>query len=285
MSEAAVIHDIGYRRYEGPRLGRGYAALSLYVHSLRTAFGIGRGTKAKIFPWAVVSLIGLIAAIITAITASIDERVVSYTAFTDNVGMLAMLFIAVAAPELVSRDLRARVLVLYFSRPLRRSDYILVKLAALMTAVFALLGAPQLVLFAGAAFEVSDVGDFLAEFGDLLAGLGYAAVFAAVTAAVALPIAAVTGKRAFAAGGIVAFFLVTFPIAGVLSVVGDGAVAKLAGIVNPTLLVQGVGQWLFDNDGIDLDIGGYGPLYGLVSLAVIAGCTGLLLLRYRKVES
>ena len=35
---AGTIYDIGYRNYEGARLGRGYAFRTLYVHSLRTAF-------------------------------------------------------------------------------------------------------------------------------------------------------------------------------------------------------------------------------------------------------
>ena len=38
-----------------------------------------------------------------------------------------MLFCAVVAPELVSRDLRGGVLPLYFSRPLTRIDYALAK--------------------------------------------------------------------------------------------------------------------------------------------------------------
>ena len=44
------IYDIGYRRYEGPRLGRGHAIRSLFTHSLRSTFGIGRGGRAKIAP-------------------------------------------------------------------------------------------------------------------------------------------------------------------------------------------------------------------------------------------
>ena len=49
-ASAGVIHDIGYR----PTTGRGSAApqiaLALCWHSLRSAFGIGRGAKAKIVP-------------------------------------------------------------------------------------------------------------------------------------------------------------------------------------------------------------------------------------------
>ena len=44
------------------------------------------------------------------------------------------------------------MLPLYFSRPLRAADYALAKLAALVTAVWLLLGGPQLLMFLGAAF-------------------------------------------------------------------------------------------------------------------------------------
>src|SRR6202034_3208028 len=49
-AETGVIHDIGYRRYTGRRLGRPQIVRALYWHSLRSAFGLGRGAKAKIVP-------------------------------------------------------------------------------------------------------------------------------------------------------------------------------------------------------------------------------------------
>ncbi len=39
---AGSIYDLGYQRYEGVRLGRRHAIWALYVHSLRSVFGIGR---------------------------------------------------------------------------------------------------------------------------------------------------------------------------------------------------------------------------------------------------
>ena len=60
-----------------------------------------------------------------------------------------IIFIAAQAPELVSRDLRSRVLPLYFSRPLRRLDYPLAKLAAFVPACLALLEIPLLLLYLG----------------------------------------------------------------------------------------------------------------------------------------
>ena len=75
MSETGVIHDIGYQRYRGPRLGRGYAARSLYLHSLRTAFGLGRSAKAKVFPWLIVGIV-LAGAAGTAMCADLGARIV-----------------------------------------------------------------------------------------------------------------------------------------------------------------------------------------------------------------
>ena len=45
-----VIHDLGYRGYDGPRLGRSQIVAALAWHSFRAAFGFGRGAKAKIVP-------------------------------------------------------------------------------------------------------------------------------------------------------------------------------------------------------------------------------------------
>ena len=42
MSDTSVIHDIGYQRYDGPRLGRRHVFGALYIHGLRAAFGFGR---------------------------------------------------------------------------------------------------------------------------------------------------------------------------------------------------------------------------------------------------
>ena len=55
-----------------------------------------------------------------------------------SVGAFAILLVAVQAPELLGRDVRYRVLTLYFSRALLREDYALAKLAALTTAVLIL---------------------------------------------------------------------------------------------------------------------------------------------------
>jgi ABC-2 type transport system permease protein len=288
----SVIHDIGYQRYTGPRLGRSYAVRSLYSHGVRTAFGLGRSAKAKVFPWIVVGLVFLVATVLTVVRSQSGEQVVSYWEFPGPITLLIILFCAVVAPELVSRDLRGGVLPLYFSRPLTRSDYALAKLAALMSAVFALLAGPELLMFIGGAFTLDGMGPVWHEFVDLTRGLAVVCVYAAVFGALSLLVASLAGRRAVAAAMVVALFLITTPIYGVLMGLAysgsegelTGArlsTAQLAGLVNPGTLVGGISQWWFGGEG--QSVGPYGWVYGLVALGLVVVSVALLLLRYRKV--
>ncbi|MGC5030148.1 ABC transporter permease [Micromonospora sp. DT229] len=290
MSEpTGVIHDIGYQRYTGPRLGRRHVFGAMYRHGVRTAFGLGRSAKAKIFPWLLVGIVLMVAVAATAMRTQLGQVVMTYAQFADNMSWLVIFFVAVAAPELVSRDLRSGVLPLYFSRPLPTADYPLAKLLALVTALWLLLGAPQLLMFLGAAFTSDGMGAVWDELLDLLPGLLYAGLWAAVFASVGLLIASLTGKRAFAAGGIVAVFLMTTPIVGVLSILPSQAANQLAGIASPSTLVQGVGIWTMRDqlitEGEGPDLGSFGPVYALVAVALIAAGVALLLARYRKVAA
>ncbi|WP_434741651.1 ABC transporter permease [Micromonospora sp. SH-82] len=292
MSEpTGVIHDIGYQRYTGPRLGRRHVFGALYLHGLRTSFGLGRSAKAKIFPWLVVGVVAITAAGLTAVRTQLGQVVMTYAQFADSMSWLVIFFVAVAAPELVSRDLHSGVLPLYFSRPLPRGDYALAKLAALVTALWLLLGGPQLVMFLGAAFTVDDgVRGVWNEFSDLVPGLLYAGLWAVVFASIGLLVASLTGKRAFAAGGIVAVFLMTTPIVGFLMIVPSRTVNELALIASPSTLVGGTGAWalgdlLVPEGAGGPPIGGFGPLYAAATVALVATAVLLLLLRYRKVAT
>jgi ABC-2 type transport system permease protein len=286
MSEASVIHDIGYQRYAGPRLGRGPVFGALYVHGLRAAFGFGRTAKAKIFPWLVAGITVLVAVILAAVRSQTGVVALNYVQFADAMSWLVILFAAIVAPKLVSRDLRAGVLPLYFSRPLRAGDYIGAKFAALVTAVWLLLGVPQLIMFLGAAFTTkTGMSGVWSELGDLLPGWAYSLLWALLFAAISLLIASLTGKRAFAAGGIVAVFLMTTPVVGVLSILPSHTAQQLAGLASPMTLISGVGTWLIHTPNSGIDIGEFGVVYAIEAVTLIAACLLLLLARYRKVAS
>src|SRR5687768_9943428 len=106
-----VIHDVGYRHYQGERRGRAYIRGSLFVDSLREAYGLGRSARSKIMPMLLLAVMCLPAGVIVAITAVIsgDELVAGYTTYLLNLQLVTSIFLAAQAPVLASRDLRFRV--------------------------------------------------------------------------------------------------------------------------------------------------------------------------------
>lgn len=279
-----VIHDIGYQRYEGVRLGRGYSARSLFTQSVRGAYGLGRSAWAKVLPIGLLAAASVAALILVVVNTQLPVEVIDYVGMASTFTYAATVFVAVVAPELVSVDLRTNLLSLYLSRPMTRTDYALTKLAALATATFVMLGGPMLILFVGMAFSTDNgIAGVFSEFGGLLQGLLAAAIHAAVLASLALPFASLTGRRVFATGMIIGVTLLTAPISGVLQALGEGAGRQLAGLIDPVSLLNGVDRWLFDG-GI-FDVGPYGSVYGLGALVIIAVGTSCTLWRYRKVKS
>lgn len=279
-----VIHDIGYQRYEGPRLGRAYTSRSLFVHSLRGAYGLGRSAWAKVLPIGLISLSCVAALVFVVVNAQLPAPILNYVGVATTFSYPTTVFVAVVAPELVSTDLRGNVLSLYLARPLRRADYALAKLAALLAATFMMYAAPMLMLFFGSAFSTDNgMSGVLDEAGGLAKGLVAAVIHAAVLTALALPFASLTGRRVFATGMIVAVALLTAPISNVLVAFASGDLARLGGLVNPINLLAGIDRWLFN--GGRIDIGPYGPVYGLVALALVVAGTACTVWRYRTVKA
>jgi ABC-2 type transport system permease protein len=287
MSTDSVIHDIGYQRYTGERLGAGYATRSLYVHGLRSIYGFGRSPKAKIFPWAIVAIFGAVAVIDIAIRAQSRNALmpISYLSFTDfPMTLLLLFFTSAAAPELVSRDLRNKVLPLYFSRPISRAQYAWAKFAALVTGLFALLAAPLTLIFVAGAFGLDTWRERGHEFNDYLGGLGGAAICAIFYASVGLFIASLLSRRMIASAAIVGWGLVSTAVGAIIAAIlghdsAGGAIGFGLGQMTATV---GLKEWLFHIQG---EFSGYGPVYlGLVVL-VTALAALLLDLRYRKVSA
>ena len=147
---AGVIHDLGYRGYDGPRLGRAQIVRALTWHSFRSALGIGRGVKGKIVPVLAFIAMCLPALVNAFAVARGNQRLFGYDVYVPGLrAAVVTIFIAAQAPELVSRDLRSHVLPLYFCRPLRRSDYPLAKYLALTAALLILIEIPLLILYVG----------------------------------------------------------------------------------------------------------------------------------------
>ena len=163
---ASSIYDLGYQGYDGPRLGRPAVAVGLLLQTLRAAYGIGRGGRAKIVPFLMLGLSVLPAVLAVGISALAaqagaagaleDASPIRHDTYQNLTSTLVMLFCAAQAPELFGRDQRYGVLPLYFSRVLTRFDYAIARLGGLFLAVFLVSVVPQLVLTIGAVLAASD---------------------------------------------------------------------------------------------------------------------------------
>jgi len=71
----------------------------------------------------------------------------------------------------------------------------------------------------------------------------------------------------------------------VMQVLPSETAHQLGGLVSPMMLINGVGFWMLGNPDNGLDIGRFGPVYGIEALTLILACLLLLLARYRKVSS
>ena len=300
---AGVIHDLGYQHYDGPRLGRAAIIRALYWHSLRSAFGIGRGAKAKIVPILAFGLMCLpaIANAVAVATSPDHARIVDYDTYTYPLRTLVMLiFVAAQAPELVSRDLRSHVLPLYYSRPLRRLDYPLAKYAAFTAACLLLVEIPLIILYLGTIVSVGGGSAVWDQTKALIPGLGVAALWAVLLAAIGLLLASFTGRRAYATGMIAIYFFLTWILANLLvsiaqhgpggpgpagpAALGAPLGARLPGLISPFTVLDGVRQWLGGtNHGPIPNPGSAGVAYGLMFVLLLAVSLGGLALRYRKV--
>ncbi len=180
-----VIHDLGYRGYDGPRLGRVQIVRALTWHSFRSAFGFGRGVKGKIIPVLTFIAMCLPALVNAFAVARGNPRLFGYDVYTPGFRVaLVTIFIAAQAPELVSRDLRSHVLPLYFCRPLRRGDYPLAKYLAMTGALLVLIEVPLLLLYVGTIASANGGSAVWHETRALIPGLGVGLMWAVLFAAI-----------------------------------------------------------------------------------------------------
>ncbi|WP_199286625.1 ABC transporter permease [Nocardioides houyundeii] len=283
-----VIHDIGYRHYDGPRLGERYVQRSLFLDSLRGAYGLGRSARSKVMPMLLLAVMCLPAVVMVVVTSMIraDELPVTYREYPFEFQVVVAIFVAGQAPVLVSRDLRFRVVPLYFARPLGRAAYVQAKVAAMVAAVLVLLVVPVTILFTGALLLKQPLADELPDFlVALVVCLGYAVLLSGL----ALLIAALTPRRGLGVAAVITVLLVLSgvqsAIRGIATEYDEPALADYSGLISPPALVDGLAGAVIDGSG-SWSIGLTGTLvYAAVALTLVLGAYLALLLRYRRVPT
>ncbi len=294
------IYDLGYRGYEGPRLGRRGAIAALLTHSVRTAYGLGRSARSKVMPMglAIFALLPAVLALgVVALVSQLGQAgealeaisPIRYSTLFPIIATLVMLFCASQAPELFGRDQRAGVLPLYFSRAVSRTDYALARLLGLFTSLLVLVLLPQLILFLGRVLAASDPIDGLTqELPSVPVAVAVALLVVGLLGSVAAAVAALTPRRSYATVAIIAAFIVPTIVAQFLGELAPGVFSQLVVLFSPGDVLEGVNAYLFDvaaeNPAVlaaDFD----GWVYVAAAATWMGASITLLLRRYRSIEA
>ena len=259
-AQEGQVFDLGYRRYEGPREGRARARKALFVNGVRTCFGLGRGAWAKVLPILFLLAVMAPAAVLAALAGLLGDTfmdVLDLPGPADYYGIvwvILMLFSATIAPELLCPDRRDGVINLYLVRPLSAEDYVLSRWLSFFAVSLVFIYAGQALLLTGLALgagSATDIApgiaspagsptDYLRDnWLDIPRSLASGLAIAAVTTTVPLAAASLTTRRAYAALAVIALFLTSLTVSGIL--LGE---------------VEQVGSWarLIDFGGITLQV-------------------------------
>jgi ABC-2 type transport system permease protein len=292
---AGAVYDRGYRPYEGSRGGQRAATLALYRASIRRALGLRRPWRQKVAPFVLLTIVTLPAVVNVGVAYVTRDRIgerINFITYREYVGVSSALlvFVAITAPDIICPDRRQRVLPLLFARPLTGVDYVIAKVGAMFTILFAFSFLPQVVLFVGQALVSDGALDYTLDNLDVLWQVPVAvALLALFYAVLGIAIASLTSRRIVAGASFIGLFLVSSITAGVL--VGDldrGQDGSLAALINILALPLYLRDLVFlGRPGRDSPLRGvdYAGPYAIAVYTVVLAIGAIVLLRrYRWTE-
>lgn len=279
-----VIHDLGYRGYNGALRGDGAIARSLFAQGLRSMFGLGRTGRAKFLPFVLLAFYLFPAIIVVGILSFglLSELPIKLFDMASSYSILPSIFVATQAPVLFSSDLRSRAIVLYLARPLSAAKFALVRWLSMAVGTFAFLMAPVLIVYIGGLLTGLAAGPLSTQ-------LGIATVMCAVTAAGLAAVAGVISSWTLRPGlAIVAITGVLLLGAGVVALaqsittdMGAEVWGNVAGMFSPFALAAGLGHSMDEDVTVLQEVvsGGMTAAYWLV--AILIPVIGALLVQRR----
>jgi ABC-2 type transport system permease protein len=290
-----AVYDRGYRPYEGPRGQRGAATFALYKATMRRALGIRRSWRQKVAPFTLLGIVTIPAIVNVGIGYVTRDRFLSerihIITYREYVGVSAalLLFVALVSPDVMCPDRRQHVLPLMFARPITGVDYVVAKLGAIVTILFAFSFLPQVVLFVGNMLVSNSALDYFTGHLDVLWKVPLAvALLATYYAVISIAISSLTDRRIVAGASVIGLFLVT-SIASAIFVgdfeVNGGSAAALVNVLAmPLYLRDLVFLGHLDRRSPLSGVANGGLLAIVVYGAVVAVAAVVLLRRYRWVE-
>ena len=284
------IFDRGYKRYDGPRLGRRHAIWALILYSIKRAMGIKKSWTAKVIPIVLYISVALTVVIPIGIRAFVPDFEWPYEEFFVFIFSIEGIFVATIAPEMVCGDRRENVLQLYFSRAIARADYVLAKLVATALLTLSISLAPPFIFWLGLQLlEESPLRAMWRTRDDLFGIILTGSLIALYLGAIGLMIASFTGRKSIAVAIIIIGFLIT-TAAGVAlfeALRDDEEIARYTIFLSPTNTIFGLAEGIFGSTPGDdwTRIANFSPgIYAAFMLGVVAIATAVMYLRYRPNE-
>ena len=308
----AEIYDLDYQHYDGPREGRFRAVRSLWVNSFRNILGLGRGALAKILP-------GLMFLFVVAPAAGIvlgvlifgdSDGLLSHEDYYSLISIFLLLFSAIIAPEVLIPDRRQGVISLYLVRPLTILDYVAARWSAFAVVAFGLALSGQTLLLIGFLLAADNPAEYLRDnWLDIPRFVAGGAIVALFITTIPMAVSAFTTRRAYAAAFVIAVFVITSTVAGILTaetctvdfrqdgvVVGDaedcdrvtGDFAKWFSLLNISDAPIQMSNMIFDKEpasGNERIAAELNPVVRVAWYALLViGPGALLLMRYRRMS-
>ena len=214
------VFDLGYQHYEGRREGRMRARKALWMNGVRTALGLGRGSRAKVLPILLFVAVIIPALVMTLVASQSGPEgdVTGHSGYYRIVSIVLFLFAAIIAPELLCSDRRDGVINLYLVRPLTPTDYVAGRWLAFFSITLAIVYFGQVILFVGLTLAAAEPMDYLRDHWlDIPRFLGAGLVVALFTTTLPMAVAAFTTRRAYAAAFVIGLFLISAAVAGALT--------------------------------------------------------------------
>ncbi|MDJ0790493.1 MAG: hypothetical protein QNJ71_01220 [Acidimicrobiia bacterium] len=291
MTERGAVYDLGYAPYDGSRLGRRGARATLFADGIRRVLGIRRKARRKVFPWMLIVIavvpsivfVGINFFVPGGITEGASTNATHANFFVLN-GAVALVFTALAAPELLIPDRRDGVLSILSSRPLTYVDYLSSRFASLVAVVGAFLIFPQFVLYLGLAATNTD-GLFrgLVEGADALPKvLLVTVIYIIAYVPLGFVVASLANRKAIAATVYIAIVIGLSAVAEAVVANNVFAGGRWVALIAPVNTADAAAEWVFGQSSPEslLAAADINPGVGLVAL-IVFGAIGVAFSLYR----
>jgi ABC-2 type transport system permease protein len=276
------IYDLGYKHYDGPRLGRSHAIQALVIYSIKRGLGIRKKWTSKIMPVILYIAAYAPALIVAGIMSFLPDQVnFGYGDLNGFISIAVLIFAAGLAPEMLSDDRRENVLSLYFSRALTRMDYLLSKAIAMGVLMGTMVFGPPLVLFIAKVLLANDpISYFAHHLGDIGRILAYGTLVASYFGSIGLAIAAYTNRKGIASAIFIGGLFLVTAIANALFDAVEGTLHDYIVLFSPLDLLESISQWIYGGNQGAAMYTLKGPVYLVGVIVVIAIAASIMYRRY-----